>query len=31
MAKKLDGRSDSCGEFADVLRETLGVEPYDPF
>ena len=30
LAKVPDERYDSCGEFADALREALGIEPYDP-
>ena len=30
MAKEPDDRYDSCGDFADALREALSVEPYDP-
>ena len=30
LAKEPDNRYDSCGAFADALREALGVEPYDP-
>jgi serine/threonine-protein kinase len=30
LAKEPDGRYDSCGAFADALREALGLEPYDP-
>jgi serine/threonine-protein kinase len=30
LAKAPDDRYDSCGAFADALREALGVEPYDP-
>jgi serine/threonine protein kinase len=30
MAKAPEDRYDSCGDFADALREALGVEPYDP-
>jgi serine/threonine-protein kinase len=29
LAKAPDERYDSCGDFADALREALGVEPYD--
>jgi serine/threonine-protein kinase len=29
LAKTPDERYDSCGDFADALREALGVEPYD--
>jgi serine/threonine protein kinase len=29
LAKAPDERFDSCGAFADALREALGVEPYD--
>jgi serine/threonine protein kinase len=29
LAKTPDERYDSCGAFADALREALGVEPYD--
>jgi serine/threonine-protein kinase len=30
MDKLPERRYDSCGDFADALRETLGFEPYDP-
>jgi serine/threonine protein kinase len=30
LAKAPEDRYDSCGDFADALREALGVEPYDP-
>jgi serine/threonine-protein kinase len=30
LAKAPEDRYDSCGAFADALREALGVEPYDP-
>jgi serine/threonine-protein kinase len=30
MAKEPDDRYGSCGDFADALREALGVESYDP-
>jgi serine/threonine protein kinase len=30
MAKAPEDRYDSCGDFADALRDALGVEPYDP-
>jgi serine/threonine protein kinase len=30
LAKEPDDRYDSCGDFADALREALTVEPYDP-
>ena len=30
LAKDPDDRYDSCGTFADALREALGLEPYDP-
>ena len=30
LAKEPDDRYDSCGDFADALREALGLEPYDP-
>jgi hypothetical protein len=30
LAKMPDDRYESCGDFADALREALGVEPYDP-
>ena len=30
LAKDPDNRYDSCGAFADALREALGIEPYDP-
>jgi len=30
LAKQPDRRYDSCGDFADALREALGLEPYDP-
>jgi len=30
LAKDPDDRYDSCGTFADELREALGLEPYDP-
>ena len=30
LAKEPDDRYDSCGTFADALREALGLEPYDP-
>jgi len=30
LAKEPDDRYDSCGAFADALREALGLEPYDP-
>ena len=29
LAKEPDDRYDSCGTFADALREALGLEPYD--
>jgi hypothetical protein len=29
LSKAPDDRYDSCGDFADALREALGVEPYD--
>ena len=29
LAKEPDDRYDSCGAFADALREALGLEPYD--
>jgi serine/threonine protein kinase len=30
LAKEPRERYDSCGDFADALREALGLEPYDP-
>jgi serine/threonine protein kinase len=30
LAKTPENRYGSCGEFADALREALGIEPYDP-
>ena len=30
LAKEPDDRYDTCGTFADALREVLGLEPYDP-
>ena len=30
LAKEPENRYDSCGSFADALREALGIEPYDP-
>ncbi len=30
LAKQPDRRYDSCGDFADALRDALGLEPYDP-
>jgi serine/threonine protein kinase len=30
LAKEPDQRYGSCGEFADALRDALGLEPYDP-
>jgi serine/threonine protein kinase len=30
LSKEPDDRYDSCGDFADALREALGLEPYDP-
>ena len=30
LAKEPDDRYDSCGSFADALREALGLESYDP-
>jgi serine/threonine-protein kinase len=30
LAKAPEDRYDSCGAFADALRDALGVEPYDP-
>ena len=30
MDKLPERRYDSCGDFADALREALGLEPYDP-
>jgi serine/threonine protein kinase len=30
LAKAPQDRYDSCGEFADSLREAIGLEPYDP-
>jgi serine/threonine-protein kinase len=30
LAKEPDDRYDSCGAFADALREALSLEPYDP-
>jgi serine/threonine protein kinase len=30
LAKAPEDRYGSCGEFADALREALGLEPYDP-
>jgi serine/threonine-protein kinase len=30
MAKSPDDRYPSCADFADALREALGLEPYDP-
>jgi serine/threonine protein kinase len=29
LSKEPDDRYDSCGDFADALREALGLEPYD--
>ena len=30
LAKQPGQRYDTCGDFADALREALGLEPYDP-
>ncbi len=30
LAKEPENRYDSCGAFADALREALGLEPWDP-
>jgi serine/threonine-protein kinase len=30
LAKQPDQRYPTCGDFADALREALGLEPYDP-
>ena len=30
LAKEPRDRYDSCGEFADTLREAIGLDPYDP-
>ena len=30
LSKEPDDRYDSCGDFADALREALGLESYDP-
>jgi serine/threonine protein kinase len=30
LSKEPEDRYGSCGDFADALRETLGLEPYDP-
>ena len=30
LSKEPEDRYDNCGDFADALRETLGLEPYDP-
>ena len=30
LAKQPGQRYDTCGEFADALREALGLDPYDP-
>jgi len=30
LSKEPEDRYDSCGDFADGLREALGLEPYDP-
>jgi serine/threonine protein kinase len=30
LAKEPEDRYDSCGEFADALRDALGLEPYSP-
>ena len=30
LSKEPENRYDSCGDFADALREALGLEPYDP-
>jgi serine/threonine protein kinase len=30
LSKEPEDRYDSCGDFADTLREALGLEPYDP-
>ena len=30
LSKDPEDRYDSCGDFADALREALGLEPYDP-
>jgi len=30
LSKEPEDRYDSCGDFADALRETLDLEPYDP-
>ncbi len=30
LSKEPEDRYDSCGDFADALREAFGLEPYDP-
>jgi serine/threonine protein kinase len=30
LAKAPDDRYDNCGDFADALRDVLGLDPYDP-